>query len=102
MANSIVLENQLPGNPKTEWDLSGPGAANIEGFATDISVNRGLPVNFKINTDSANYRLDIYRLGYYGGLGARKVATIEQTTASVQLAPSVDPAIGLVDAGNWT
>jgi hypothetical protein len=102
MANSIVLENQLQGNPDTEWDLSGPAATNIEGFAIDISVNRGQTVSFKINTDSNNYRIDIYRLGYYAGLGARKVATLQQTTASNQPAPVTDPSIGLVDAGNWT
>jgi hypothetical protein len=102
MSNSIVLENQLTGNPDTEWDLSGPGATNIQGFATDISINRDGTVNFKISTDSANYRIDIYRLGYYGGKGARKLATLQQNTASIQPAPIADPTIGLVDAGNWT
>jgi hypothetical protein len=37
MANPIVTENQLVGNPETEWDLSAAGSANIEGYATDIS-----------------------------------------------------------------
>jgi hypothetical protein len=102
MANSIVLENQNPGDPESEWDLHGPGSTTIEGFAVDISVNRGGTIAFKINTDSTNYRIDIYRLGYYGGMGARKVATFEQNTASVQVTPSIDTAIGLVDAGNWS
>ena len=65
MSNQIVQENKLPGSPDTQWDLSGPGSGNIEGFATDISVNLGETVNFKINTNSTNYRIDIYRLGYY-------------------------------------
>jgi hypothetical protein len=102
MSNSIVLENQLHGNPDTEWDLSGPGSGNIEGFAVDISVNRGQTVKFKINTNSNNYRIDIYRLGYYAGLGARKVATLQKNTASNQPAPVADSSIGLVDAGNWS
>ena len=38
-ANAIVAENCLPGN--TDWDISGAGSDNIQGFATDISVNRG-------------------------------------------------------------
>jgi hypothetical protein len=109
MSNSIVQENQLPGNPDTEWDLSGPASGNIEGFAVDISVNRGQTVKFKISTDSNNYRIDIYRLGYYAGLGARKVATSVASGGvsilrmpSVQPAPVTDPSIGLVDAGNWS
>ena len=68
---------RLAGQPASEWDISGAGDASIQGFATDISVNRGQTIAFKIDTTSTNYRLDIYRLGYYGGLGARKVATVQ-------------------------
>lgn len=100
--NPIVLENQKPGNPQSEWDIVGAGSSNIEGFATDISVNRGNRVDFKINTDSSDYRIDIYRLGYYGGMGARKVATIQHTGVQNQPAPLRDATTGLVDAGNWS
>ena len=31
---------------------------------------------FKVSTPATSYRIDIYRMGYYGGDGARKVATI--------------------------
>ncbi|HWK68609.1 MAG TPA: N,N-dimethylformamidase beta subunit family domain-containing protein, partial [Rhizobiaceae bacterium] len=99
--NPIVEENQKQGNPESEWGIDGAGDANIEGFATDISVNRGSTVNFKIDTDSNNYRIDIYRLGYYGGLGARKVTTIQHTGVQNQPNPLRDAATGAVDAGNW-
>ncbi|MDA9526881.1 hypothetical protein ACM42_00150 [Bradyrhizobium sp. CCBAU 25338] len=98
----MVLENQKPGNPQSEWDIEGAGSSNIEGFATDISVNRGNRVDFKINTDSSDYRIDIYRLGYYGGMGARKVGTIQHTGVQNQPAPMRDETTGLVDAGNWS
>ena len=51
----------------------------------------------------ANYQINIYRLGYYGGDGARLVDTIQHqsTTAIVQPNPIIDPSTGLVDAGNW-
>ncbi|WP_420830271.1 N,N-dimethylformamidase beta subunit family domain-containing protein, partial [Rhizobium giardinii] len=100
--NPIVLENQKPGNPESEWGIDGAGSSNIEGFATDISINRGQTVSFKINTNSSNYRIDIYRLGYYGGMGARKVATIQHTGVQNQPTPLRDSATGLVDAGNWS
>ena len=99
--NPIVLENQKPGNPESEWGIDGNASTNIEGFTTDISVNHGTPVSFKINTDSNNYRIDIYRLGYYGGMGARKVATLQHTGVQSQPAPLRDPKTGEVDAGNW-
>ena len=100
--NKIVLENQKVGNPVSEWGIDGSGSANIEGFATDISTNVGKTVNFKINTNSNNYRIDIYRLGYYGGLGARKIDTIQHTGVQTQPTPLRDAATGLVDAGNWS
>ena len=39
--NPIVCENSKPGNPQSEWDISGGGDPSIQGFATDISVNLG-------------------------------------------------------------
>ncbi|WP_425327244.1 DUF4082 domain-containing protein [Rhizobium grahamii] len=102
VSNAIVAENQKQGNPESEWGITGAGSSNIEGFATDISVDRGQTVSFKINTNSNNYRIDIYRLGYYGGMGARKVATIQHTGVQTQPTPLRDNATGLVDAGNWS
>src|SRR3954466_5813562 len=81
--NPIVAENLLPGNPASDWDISGAGDSTLQGFSTDISVDQGQTVSFKINyTSNASYHIDVYRLGYYGGLGARKVATI--ASASTQ------------------
>lgn len=104
--NPIIAENLLPGNPSSEWDIGqGNGDLSIQGYATDISVDQGQAVQFKINdTALAAYHIDIYRIGYYGGMGARKVATIGsgQTLRVAQPAPLTDPSTGLVDAGNWS
>jgi Domain of unknown function (DUF4082)/Bacterial Ig-like domain/Bacterial Ig domain len=101
--NLIVAENCRPGNPASEWDVSGAGDLSIQGFATQISVNRGETVSFKVDTNAAGYRFDIYRLGYYGGLGARKVATVLPSAALPQTQPNclTDAATGLIDCGNW-
>ncbi len=102
--NKITIENAKQGNPRSEWAVDGDGDGNIQGFATQISTNIGGTVDFKIATDSTHYRLDIYRIGYYGGDGARKVATIDQTLTSAQIQPHpiVDLSRGLIDAGNWS
>src|SRR5262245_40395371 len=102
-ANAIACENSKTGNPASAWDISGAGSANIQGFATDISVNRGQTVHFKIKTNSNNYRLDIYRLGYYGGAGARFIATAQPTATLPQTQPQclTQPSTGLIDCGNW-
>ena len=48
--------------------------------------------------------MDIYRLGYYGGSGARLVAGNVLPTASLpqnQPNPITNSATGLIDCGNW-
>jgi hypothetical protein len=99
--NAIVAENCLPGNPPSEWDISGAGDTSIQGFATDISVNQGGTIGFKVDTAAHSIRLDIYRMGYYGGNGARKITSIN---ASGQDQPSclTQPNTGLIDCGNWS
>ena len=48
--NPIAIENALPGNPASEWDISGAGDLSIQGFPTSISVNHGNTINFKVNS----------------------------------------------------
>ncbi len=103
MTNSIVTENLKDGTPREIWDAD--SSDQIEGFATDISVNHGTTVDFKINVNAAPgenvpYHIEIYRLGYYDGDGARLVHTIE-TSGQAQPDPITD-ARGVVDAGNWS
>jgi hypothetical protein len=40
-SNPIACENQLTGNPSSEWDITGAGDLTLQGFATEISVNDG-------------------------------------------------------------
>ncbi len=102
-ANRIVAENCKAGNPSTEWDVNGSGDPKIQGFATDISVNAGGRIEFKIGTDSPAYRIDIYRLGYYGGMGARRIASMRPAVSLPQKQPACleDQAVRLYDCGNW-
>jgi hypothetical protein len=75
-ANPIVAENCLPGTPESEWMVTGAGDASIQGFATEFSINKGQTVFFKVKTPATDYRLEVYRIGYYAGNGARLVATV--------------------------
>ncbi|PYR88034.1 MAG: hypothetical protein DMF84_29665 [Acidobacteria bacterium] len=104
--NPIVAENSLAGSPQNEWDIQGSGEPTLQGFATDISVNTGSVVSFKIKTSAPGFVIDIYRLGYYQAFGARKIATVTPTAAQVtaaqhQPACLTEAVSGLVDCGNW-
>ncbi|HEU5080695.1 MAG TPA: DUF4082 domain-containing protein [Opitutaceae bacterium] len=100
--NPIVEENAKPGNPRSDWDAY-PGDTSIQGFTTQIGVNKGETVQFKINTDATSYEIRIYRVGYYQGNGARYITTINPSVPlpQVQPQPLSDPDTGLIDCGNW-
>ncbi len=106
--NAIVTENLLPGVPPSQWDLvQNPdltyGDLSIVGYATDISVNKGDTVHFKVNINSGtdfNYNITIYRIGYYQGNGARLIKDLGNFTQVSQNACGYDTT-GLTDCGNW-
>ncbi len=101
--NEIVAENCLPGTSPLIWDVPGGGSPSIQGFATDISVNQSQRVDFKVDTTAASFRFDIYRMGYYGGAGARKVAAFPSTAGVNQpTCPTTDSSSGLVECSSWS
>ncbi len=102
-ANEIEAENCRPGNPPADWEIGGAGDPELQGFSTDISVDQGRPIDFKIDSSSTAYRIEIFRMGYYGGLGARRIATFRpQSPSSSQPACWTDSLSGLVDCSNWS
>src|SRR5262245_1683302 len=100
--NPIVCENANPGAPASEWDISSAGDDTIQGFATSISVNKGETVRFKVDTPASAFNIDIYRLGYYAGNGARKMASIPNVAGRNQPNCLTNGSTGLIDCGNWS
>jgi hypothetical protein len=107
-ANAIEAENCLPGAPQSTWDVNGAGDQTIQGFATDISYNVGSTVRFKIDTPASAYTITIYRMGYYGGNGARQITPVSPSATLPQSQPVCIKnttvglnGSGLYDCGNW-
>jgi hypothetical protein len=67
-----TIENLQPGTPG--WLLN-KAARNgeIEGYANLTSVNRGGSIKFFVNCLDPSYKLEVFRMGWYNGLGARKL-----------------------------
>ncbi|GAA4957271.1 hypothetical protein GCM10023205_19460 [Yinghuangia aomiensis] len=104
VVNPIVCENSKTGTARATWDVTGSGSSSIQGYATEISINVGETVHFKVDTPANAYRLDIYRLGYYGGNGARKITSVTPSVPLPQNQPDCNTdnsTTGLVDCGNW-
>ena len=97
--NAIVRENQLAGT--TGWKLTEPATnREIEGYASATSVNHGDRIRLYVNTKAPSYTIEVFRMGWYGGLGGRRVMGPIQVTGTRQIVPSPDPATGLVDC-DW-
>jgi hypothetical protein len=122
-ANAIQAENALPGT--TAWELPGAtptriqsSSTQIEGYTSQSSVQPGDVVDLHVSaTAGASYRIEIYRLGWYQGLGGRLIACLPACGASEpgvqQPVAAADPNTGYLDAGwpvtdsitvgsNWT
>ena len=101
--NAIVTENALPGNPISEWGVPNFRDNSIAGFSTKMSLNRGQTVRFKINVQSAaTFTLKIYRIGYYGGNGARLVANLGTKNGTIQPNGNYNSSTGELDCSNWS
>ena len=101
-ANPIQVENARPGTPG--WNAVDE-TTSIEGYSDRTSVAPGETIGFHVASAAAGarYRLDLYRLGWYGGVGARRVACLPACDAD-RAAPSptppvYDPSTGELRAG---
>jgi len=94
--NVIQTENAKPGTP--DWEITNPAThSEIEGYASLTSVNRGDLVELFVNTQNPSYSLEIYRMGWYGGAGARRVLGPVQLVGIQQPEPKPDRQTGLIE-----
>ncbi|MFD4560227.1 DUF4082 domain-containing protein [Streptomyces sp. NPDC058469] len=104
-SNPVVCENSKTGSPMSDW-FSPNAYGDIKGFSTKESVQAGDTVQFKVQSKSS-YNVQIYRLGWYGGDGARQMSTAAQAAVTYPANYTTAPAscttknTGLVDCGSW-
>lgn len=112
-ANPIPAENARPGTDA--WRITRPATlGEIAGYTGSTSYDRGETVDLHISTrsDRVPYRIELYRMGWYGGAGGRLLTTVDGLTGHAQgyWTPGeglvgcdrcqIDQKTGLVDA-NW-
>ncbi len=100
-ANPIQDENALAGSPG--WERSEADAPRIEGYTSVNSVAPGQAIGFRVSTSPVqSYRIIIYRLGWYGGAGARQMTCLPSCSTSfagaARTTPAPDAATGRIDA----
>jgi hypothetical protein len=97
--NPIQIENSKPGTP--DWILTKPHQyIEIEGYASATSINRGGSISFFVrNLVSTSYTLEVFRVGWYGGMGGRRMVGPIVKSTVVQPDPTAD-ADGMKEC-NW-
>jgi hypothetical protein len=96
---SIERENRLPGT--SSWTIPNLEATSgIEGYADAVSAQAGDRVRLFVSTRASTFHVEAYRMGYYGGRGARLVWTSGSVQGEAQPGPTVDPATHMVEA-HW-
>lgn len=96
-ANEIVAENAMPGDT---WNLRYPALEEhrIKGYARPFSVVANETLEFFVTTTAATFSAEIFRLGWYDGMGARRMTTLGPTTGVEQSGwRTIDPTTGLVE-----
>jgi hypothetical protein len=101
--NPVVVENQQPGT--SAWQLSQTADdvnGQIKGYASTTSVLQGGSVNLYVSVNPAQaFNVDVYRIGYYGGLGGRLRLHAGPINGVTQAACLPDATTGMIDCG-WT
>ena len=98
-ASALLHENALPGTE--DWVLTKPAfKREIEGYASVCSVSRGGTLDLYVNTEASSYTIQVFRMGWYGGRGARRVLGPVTARGLRQTIPIPDPETGLIDC-DW-
>ncbi len=102
--NPIQTENALFGTDPATWLPPAYPPTSIQGYASEVSVLPGEDVYFHVGTnDGYRYRIEVYRLGWYGGQGARLLTCLPSCGGDelgrAFRSPQEDPVTGVVRAG---
>jgi Domain of unknown function (DUF4082)/Bacterial Ig-like domain/Bacterial Ig domain len=99
IGSEVACENSKPGTPRDEW-FGANEWGDLDAYTTRFSIQAGESLVFKVRSP-ASYRVNIYRLGWYQGNGARLVGSIATRPPQQQPTCLTDSSTGLVDCGNW-
>src|SRR2546427_737698 len=101
--NPIVIENQQPGT--SQWQIGTKGTdavGQIKGYASATSVNKGENITFFVRTNvstnpAQTYTIDVYRMGWYQGLGGRLMQHIGPLNGIQQPTCPTDATTGMIE-----
>ena len=99
-ADSTLIERENKKTGALDWQLTkvrldkrnGFRAPDIEGYCSHQSIEAGGKLRVMVSMQPAGqFTLEVFRMGYYGGRGARLVTTLGPLAAKPQPVPDVGP-----------
>jgi hypothetical protein len=90
----VQAENARPGSP--DWRIGAPASPPISGFADHTSAQEGQALGLYVSTTAPTFTATAYRMGWYGGAGARQVWASPPTPSAAQPTCPVDPSTYMV------
>ena len=96
---AIIAENARTGT--AWWVTTNQAAGDIEGYADQVSAQVGETVTLRVNTKASTFHVEAFRMGYYQGIGARRVWTSAEVPGSRQAAPTLIAPTNTVEC-QWT
>ncbi|MFI5754757.1 N,N-dimethylformamidase beta subunit family domain-containing protein [Streptomyces sp. NPDC051569] len=92
-------ERRRPGSP--DWRIRSVGPPDaVHGYADQVSVLPGEGFGLYVSTTAPGFRVSAYRIGWYGGAGARLVWRSDRVAGRVQRRPRLVTATQTVRA-DW-
>jgi N,N-dimethylformamidase beta subunit-like, C-terminal len=98
-AGWVAAENSNSGT--NEWRIpSTNNSGAIQGYLNRVSVKCGAQVKLYVSTSAIQFRVVVYRMGYYGGTGARETWRSPLLTGLQQAKPLPTSSTNMVET-HW-
>lgn len=98
-SEAIVAENAKTGD--AWWVTTPQNAGDIEGYASQVSALAGDKVTLFVSTKADQFHVEAYRMGYYQGIGARKVWQSDQVGGVRQPSPTLTAGTNTIEC-HWS
>ncbi len=96
----MIEENRRPGT--AAWRIPAGASSAIAGFADHTQATVGETVGVFVSTRATTFRVEAYRMGYYGGAGARLIWRSGPLPGHQQATCPVTPGTNMVSCDGWT
>lgn len=95
-----MAENRRTGT--SDWRITNQATGFIEGFANYDYAQQGDNVGLYVSTSEASFHVVAYRMGWYGGSGARQIWRSAQIAGRDQPPCALDHSTNMVSCDNWS